>query len=263
MTKLGGLFLAMLLAMTGSALAQDERAPNEKPVKVIADGRIAVPGGGELPLYVSTDWSKPLPQIDRAVLVLHGRLRDADVYFRSALKAQGAAGAAGKTTLMIAPQFLAEADAETFGLPPEVLRWTLTSWQGGEDALGPKPVSSFAALDAILARLADRRLFPHLRDVVVAGHSGGGQVVQRYAIASKGETALAAAGINVRYVVANPSSCLFHIATARAGDRRQLQGLRRLEIRHAGPPVLSRLTLTGCSGKGLCRPARDLPPRHE
>ena len=206
MTKLGSLFLAMLLALTGNAFAQDERAPNEKPVKVIADGRLAVPGGAELPLYVSADWSKPLPQIDRAVLVLHGRLRDADVYFRSALKAQAAAGASGQSSLMIAPQFLAKVDAEAFGLPPEVLRWTLTSWQGGEDALAPKSVSSFAALDAILARLADRHLFPHLREVVVAGHSGGGQVVQRYAIAGKGESTLAAAGIGVRYVVANPSS---------------------------------------------------------
>ncbi|MFT4128726.1 alpha/beta hydrolase [Labrys sp. (in: a-proteobacteria)] len=204
--KPGGLLLALFLTLPNPALAQDERAPNEKPVKVIADGRIAVPGGGELPLYVSADWSKPLPQVDRAVLVLHGRLRDADVYFRSALKAQAAAGAAGQTTLMVAPQFLAKVDVEAFGLPPEVLRWTLTSWQGGEDALAPKPVSSFAALDAILARLADRRLFPHLREVVVAGHSGGGQVVQRYAIAGKGESTLAAAGIGVRYVVANPSS---------------------------------------------------------
>lgn len=206
MLNLGGLLLAGLIALTTAASAQDERAPNEKPVKAIADGRITVPDGGELPLYISADWSKPLPRIERAVLVLHGRLRDADVYFRSALKAQAAAGAPGQTTLMIAPQFLAKADAEAFGLPPDVLRWGFTSWQGGEDALGPSPTSSFAALDAILARLADRQLFPHLSQVVVAGHSGGGQVVQRYAIAGKGEQALAAAGISVRYVVANPSS---------------------------------------------------------
>lgn len=205
MLKLGSL-LALFIALTTAAIAQDERAPNEKPVKVVADGRIAIPGGGELPLYVSADWSKPLPAIERAVLVLHGRLRDADVYFRSALKAKASAGPAGETALMIAPQFLAEADAKAFDLPPGVLRWSFTSWQGGENALGPAPTSSFAALDAILAHLADRRLFPHLKQVVVAGHSGGGQVVQRYAIAGKGEQALGAAGIGVRYVVANPSS---------------------------------------------------------
>jgi pimeloyl-ACP methyl ester carboxylesterase len=41
---------------------------------------------------------------------------------------------------------------------------------------------------------------------VVFGHSGGGQVVQRYAIAVKGERVLLREGIGVRYVVANPSS---------------------------------------------------------
>ena len=41
----------------------------------------------------SADWSKPLPGITRAVLVLHGRLRNADTYFKSALTAQAAAGA--------------------------------------------------------------------------------------------------------------------------------------------------------------------------
>jgi pimeloyl-ACP methyl ester carboxylesterase len=73
-------------------------------------------------------------------------------------------------------------------------------------AIGPTPVSSFDVLDAILARLADRQLFPNLKQVVAAGHSGGAQVVQRYAIAGKGEAALARADVAVRYVVANPSS---------------------------------------------------------
>ena len=142
----------------------------------------------------------------RAVLILHGRLRDADVYYRSALRAQAAAGDVGRATLMIVPQFLAAIDAEAYHLPASTLRWTLEGWEGGNPALGPTPASSFAALDAILAKLADRRLFPNLAQVVVAGHSGGAQVVQRYAVAGKGEAGLRALGIGLRYVVANPSS---------------------------------------------------------
>jgi hypothetical protein len=68
---------------------------------------------------------------------------------------------------------------------------------------GRLPASSFDALEAILARVADRRLFPNLKQVVVAGHSGGAQVV--HAIAGKGKTALTKENIAVRYV-ANPSS---------------------------------------------------------
>jgi pimeloyl-ACP methyl ester carboxylesterase len=188
------------------AWAADEVAPHHRPVKEIADSRMAVGDQGMMPLYVSADWSKPLPDISRAVLVLHGRLRDADVYFRSARTAQAAAGDAGKAAIMIVPQFLAGIDIDAYHLPPDTLRWTLEGWEGGDPALGPTSASSFDALDAILARLADRKIFPALKQVVVAGHSGGAQVVQRYAIAGKGETALAALGIGVRYVVANPSS---------------------------------------------------------
>ena len=55
-------------------------------------------------------------------------------------------------------------------------------------------------------RLADRRLFPDLSQVVVAGHSGGGQMAQRYAVLGQAEATLRAQGTAVRYVVANPSS---------------------------------------------------------
>lgn len=202
-----------LLAMLAipPAWAADEVATNQRPVKEVADARIAV-GAASLPLYLSADWSKPQPDITRAVLVLHGRLRDADVYFRSAKTAQAAAGEVGKTTLMIVPQFLAEIDISAHGLSPDTLRWSLEGWEGGDTAQGPVPLSSFDALDAILARLADAKLFPNLKQVVVAGHSGGAQVVQRYAIAGKSEATLTQRGIGVRYVVANPSSYAYFSA---------------------------------------------------
>jgi pimeloyl-ACP methyl ester carboxylesterase len=107
---------------------------------------------------------------------------------------------------MIVPQFLAGIDIEAYHLPADTLRWSLEGWEGGDPAVAPTSASSFDALDAILARLADRKIFPGLKQVVVAGHSGGAQVVQRYAIAGKGEAALTSLGIGVRYVVANPSS---------------------------------------------------------
>jgi pimeloyl-ACP methyl ester carboxylesterase len=195
-----------------SAWAADEDSPARRAVKVVADGRIAVGGQGILPLYVSRDWSTPLPDVTRAVLVLHGRARNADVYYQSARTAQAAAGAAGQASLMIVPQFLAQIDIDAYHLPADTLRWTLTGWEGGDAAVAPAPASSFEALDAILERLADRRVFPNLNQVVVAGHSGGGQVVQRYAIADRGSDALVRGGVAVRYVVANPSSYAYFTA---------------------------------------------------
>lgn len=198
---------AIALALVcGRALAAEDDAPNNKPVKVVADARLSVGGQGLLPLYLSSDWSMPLPAISRAIIVLHGRLRNADEYYIAAHTAQVAAGDDGKSALMIVPQFLAEVDIEAHKLPADTLRWSMAGWEGGDAALAPNPVSSFEALDAILTKLSDRRIFPNLKQVVVAGHSGGGQVAQRYAIAGKGEAALSRQHIDIRYVVANPSS---------------------------------------------------------
>ncbi|MGY8665687.1 alpha/beta hydrolase [Bradyrhizobium sp. UFLA05-109] len=195
-----------LTLLSCHANAADEEAPNRAPVKAVADARLAVGDQGVLPLYLSSDWALPLPAITRAVIVLHGRLRNADVYYKSARAAQAAAGDEGRATIMIVPQFLAQIDVDAYKLPDETLRWSLEGWEGGEAALAPNPASSFEALDAILAKLGDRRIFPNLKQVVVAGHSGGGQVAQRYAIAGRGEAALSRQHIEVRYVVANPSS---------------------------------------------------------
>jgi pimeloyl-ACP methyl ester carboxylesterase len=212
--RLRCLAVLTMLALGGSAArAAEEEAPNRRPVAGVGPVRLPVGGSGSLPLYLSGDWSKPMPGIARAVVVLHGRLRNADTYFRSALTAQAAAGEAGRASLMIVPQFLAEVDVAAHHLSADTLRWTWEGWEGGDPALGPAPASSFAALDAILDRLADRRLFPDLEAVVVAGHSGGGQVAQRYAVAGRGEAALARVGVGVRYVVANPSSYAYFDGT--------------------------------------------------
>ena len=206
-------FATIALALLSChAFAADEDAPNRAPVKAVADARLAVGDQGILPVYLSKDWALPLPSITRAVIVLHGRLRNADVYYKSAQTAQAAAGDEGKATIMIVPQFLAQVDIDAHKLRDEMLRWSLEGWEGGDAALAPNPVSSFEALDAVLAKLADRRIFPNLKQVVVAGHSGGGQVAQRYAIAGKGEATLARQHIELRYVVANPSSYAYFIA---------------------------------------------------
>ena len=76
-------------------------------------------------------------------------------------------------------------------------------------AAAPGPVTAFGALDALLTRFADAQAFPALKAVVVAGHSAGGQLSQRYAAVARADAALKARGVAVRIVVANPSSYLW------------------------------------------------------
>jgi pimeloyl-ACP methyl ester carboxylesterase len=200
------LSFCLLTVVAARPRAADERGGNHRPVRVVADQRISVvaaAGQGVLPLYLSRDWSRPLPDVTRAVLVIHGRLRNADVYWRSAQAAAAAAGPAAASTLMIVPQFLADIDIPARDLSADTLHWSLDGWMGGEPAHGPAALSSFDALDAIVARLSDKTRFPNLKEIVVAGHSGGAQVVQRYAVLNQ---ARIPAGVGLRYVVANPSS---------------------------------------------------------
>ena len=210
-----------LAALAQPAFAVHVYEPHLRPVATVSDTRMTLDtpqGKAEFPLYLSKDWSVPQPQVTRAVIVIHGKLRNANVYFHTAEKAQQAAGANPDDALLIAPQFLATIDTQLHDEPADLLRWNDNAWMGGEAAQAPLPVSSYSVLDAIVERLADRKLFPNLQHVVFAGHSGGAQVVQRYAVAARDLGVLTKEGIDVRYVVSSPSSYAYFDAQRPNGE---------------------------------------------
>jgi pimeloyl-ACP methyl ester carboxylesterase len=174
----------------------DERQPNPYAVAEVAAQRLDLNDVGVLPVCVSEDLDARLPHVQSVLVMLHGRLRDATVYYRTAM----AAVAQRPGWLVLVPQFLAEVDIVAHDMPARTLRWSVTGWMGGDAAEAPSGLSTFAVLDALLARLSSR--LPGLRRLVVAGHSGGAQMVQRYALVG-GERA------DTHYVVANPSSYAF------------------------------------------------------
>lgn len=176
----------------------------EHGVKVISPERLAVEGG-QLALGLSHDWRQPLPEVQRALIIVHGRLRNAQTYLHSGERAAEQAGQRA-TTLVIAPQLLNQDDIARHHLPDVLLHWKGNDWMAGAPSSGPVTLSSYAALDAILQRLSDRKRYPALKQVVIAGHSGGAQVVQRYALLTGEHAELKQAGIGLRYVIANPSS---------------------------------------------------------
>jgi len=185
-------------------------------VQTVAPGRLNIPkahGGGQLALYAEADLNAPQPTVRRAIVVFHGLHRNAEGYLHDVEEARSKAGAAGENSLLIAPQFLNEDDARAHKLPGEVLRWRRAGWEAGEPASGPAPISSYEAIDAILMMLSDRGHFPNLREIVLAGHSGGGQIVQRYGVVGHQIETVEKAGIRVRYVVANPSSYVYFDGT--------------------------------------------------
>jgi hypothetical protein len=205
-----GLAVFCVIASLAGALpaaAQHGHVAAPPPVAGVGDVRLPV-GGGALALYTSLDWTMPQPAVTRAVVIIHGEHRDADRYFATALAARALSGLDSATVAVVAPQFLATGDPGE----ADLLRWGWDNWSDGEDAKSPAPVSSYAALDAVLHRLGDRSLFPALRTLVLAGFSAGGQMVQRYAIVGREAASLQVAGVHVRYVVGSPSSYLYFSA---------------------------------------------------
>lgn len=181
-------------------------AAEVNPVKELAPYGIQI-DKANAGLFLSQDWSHPLPKVTTVLVIFHGRQRNAGDYFRTGTGT--VPKDATKSTLVIAPQFLEQPDITAHHLPATMLRWGPTAWQGGEDALSPAPISSYEVIDAILSRLADRKLFPHLKTIVMAGHSGGGQVLDRYAVVGKEIDPLIKHGYTMRFIIANPSSYVY------------------------------------------------------
>ncbi len=184
---------------------------------VIGDSLLVLCVAGDtlvVPYYANLRIDEPHAGITRAVVVIHGTLRNARDYYSSIRAAAGSAPGADSTCLLVAPQFLTEPDVVADTLSSHHLFWSYMGWRQGDRSLNtaahPRPagISSFAVTDSLLLRLA--ALNPGLETIVVAGHSAGGQFVNRYVAGNQvHDTLFSDYGISVRYGVSNPSSYLY------------------------------------------------------
>ena len=138
--------------------------------------------------------------VTRALIMVHGAGRNADHYFETATGAGFLAGALDNT-IIIAPRFAASRDSTA----PNEVKWPERgdTWRSGGMSPTNPTLSSFDFVDEIVRRLADKKVFPHLTQIVIAGHSAGGQYANRYEMANKVH---GTPGVRLSYVVANPSS---------------------------------------------------------
>jgi pimeloyl-ACP methyl ester carboxylesterase len=162
-------------------------------------------------VYRSFSLSTPNKNVRRALIMVHGANRNADHYFRTAVSAAFLDGVLDDT-LVISPSFLSSDKGCNDKLQPNEVSWSCRgdSWRSGGISTSNPNLTSFDFVDELLRRLADKKIFPNLTAVVIAGHSAGGQFVARYEMANRvGDTL----GISVSYVVANPSSYAWPDAT--------------------------------------------------
>jgi len=149
--------------------------------------------------------------------MVHGGLRLAADQFTNELAAAFLSGALADTVL-VAPRFASNTSApstDAFAcldtLASEEANWICEdqrpeSWRNGSPAIGNPKVTSFDFADEIVRRLADRKTFPNLQHIVIAGHSGGGQYTLRYAMASRIHDV---GGLSISYVVSNPDALIY------------------------------------------------------
>jgi len=189
----------------------------------VTGGKLPIERDGEtleLTYCSNADPQRASEAVRTVVVAMHGSERNACDYAGYAVDSASAAGTL-ESTLVVAPMFaasddLSDEDAST-------LYWTDSSdgWRSGEASLTdplPRPwtISSFAAMDELMATVDDTAKFPNLSRVVVAGHSAGGQVVNRYSLGTPGPNGEDA--VEVHYVVMNPSSYVY-LGAARFTDR--------------------------------------------
>jgi len=141
--------------------------------------------------------------ITRVFVLIHGAGRNADDYFLSATAAGFLAGAL-ENTLIIWPRMASNDGAGCRdALGESEISWHCGTWRSGGPAPNNPAVTSFDFLDELLRRTVRKEVFPNVKAIVIAGHSAGGQVVNRYSMASQAHDAL---GVPVHYLVSNPSS---------------------------------------------------------
>ncbi|MFK8111232.1 MAG: amidohydrolase family protein [Rubripirellula sp.] len=153
--------------------------------------------------HVSHRLSERHEQIEHAVVVVHGTLRNPDSYFDRILRAAELSKSDGKT-LIVAPGFHTVDEVEE-----GEYFWSSGGWKQGDlaqNGRGETKVSSFDVIDLLIKKIVDERKFPQLKNLSIVGHSAGGQFVNRYASAAD----LSGCGdVNVKFVVMNPSSYMY------------------------------------------------------
>jgi hypothetical protein len=152
------------------------------------------------------------PGVHRLVVMVHGSGRNACGSAAAGVEAARRAGTL-PDTLVIAPHFITTEEPAAAD-EPDRLYWSTGGWQVGSNSRAvphdrPWRMSSFAVVDDLVRTSA--AVLPDLDDTVIAGHSAGGQFVNRYATSTR------VAG-HARFVIANPSSYLYLDARRFSGD---------------------------------------------
>jgi len=165
-----------------------------------------------IPVFTSYPLENTNKELKRLIVIVHGAGLNAGKSFDTGNLIVDALGESKDQYMVVAPQFLEGIKPEEKGL----LFWD-RQWRSGGVSLseelneGLPSVSSFEVMDRLIRFVAESN--SNIHQVILMGHSAGGQFVSRYAALNNYHENLKKQGVLVYYIVANPSSYLYLDAT--------------------------------------------------
>ena len=163
-------------------------------------GRITLSTGKKITYYRNFRLSRRNSDIEVAVIVVHGIQRNADEYY-DWVRTTADSTSQLQRTMILAPRFPKPSRHRR----PDEHVWE-GGWPQGHRSVDSPRVSSFEVIDQIVDKLTRRSRFSNLRRIVLAGHSAGGQFVNRYAAAGR---FVLPQDMQICFLVMNPSSYLY------------------------------------------------------
>lgn len=208
---------------------------HQDPTCTFAPDGQPLPGCDEMDVPVA--WNQSPYQINflvkRALIVVHGSGSDAVRSEEIVRNAAAQLALLPNETIIIAPQFTEDDDIPVDGLcgfascvggvkdgidcneqsdcaSPEIAYWGggwRWGWRNKSGGVFERPfrLSSFEVVDQVIRQLTNGK-FPGLSQIVVAGHSAGGQFVSRYAAATSIGSEI---NVPMRYVSSAPGKVLY------------------------------------------------------
>ena len=141
-------------------------------------------------------------KITTLIVALHGTLRNGADYYKDICQSINNKNG---NFLIISPTYKRVDDERDENEFFWGRKW-YQKWKYGYIAQNHKSMGSFDIMDHLLEKASSSEIYPNLKEVILIGHSAGGQFVQRYASATQIRSKVSA---NLRFVVSNPSSYLY------------------------------------------------------
>ena len=164
------------------------------------------PGGRKkLFYYAEHEIGRGDPDAEYAVVWIHG-MHGASADSARLLRKKLSGMENGDKVYCIAPSFAESKLLKNPAMRDKTLLWDRENWRGGGKSSNGPQISSFTVIDQICGTLADRKKYPRIRHILIAGFSAGGQFVSRYAAVGKPPEA---EGLRYSFAAGAPSTYLY------------------------------------------------------